>query len=59
MISAIEGKENTYQISNIQSDMKTLDLSVTLPSNTKITLKKMIPLLMMSQKYIRVALVIL
>lgn len=40
VISAIEGKENTYQISNIQSDMKTLDLSVTLPSNTKITLKK-------------------
>ncbi len=40
VISAIDGKENTYQISNIQDDMKTLDLKVTLPSNSKITLKK-------------------
>jgi cytoskeletal protein RodZ len=39
-ITAIEGQTNTYQISNIQEDMKTLELSITLPSKTKITVTK-------------------
>lgn len=39
-ISAIDGQTNAYQISNIQSDVKALDLSITLPTKTKITLKK-------------------
>ena len=40
VVDKISGETNAYQLSNIQSDVKTLDLSITLPTKTKITLKK-------------------
>ena len=40
VVDKISGEINAYQLSNIQSDVKTLDLSITLPTKTKITLKK-------------------
>ena len=39
-ITAMDGQENTYQISNIQSDVKSLDLSITIPTKTKISVTK-------------------
>lgn len=40
VVDKISDETNAYQLSNIQSDVKTLDLSITLPTKTKITLKK-------------------
>lgn len=40
VIKAIDGQTNAYQISNIQSDVKSLDLNITLPTKSKITVSK-------------------
>lgn len=40
VVKEIDGETNAYQLSNIQSDVKKLDLSITLPTKTKITIKK-------------------
>ena len=40
VIKAMDGQTNAYQISNIQSDVKSLDLNITLPTKSKITIKK-------------------
>ena len=53
VVNKISGETNAYQLSNIQSDVKTLDLSITLPTKTKITLKKNDESMIL-QKYIRV-----
>lgn len=40
VVEKMDGETNAYQLSNIQSDVKKLDLSITLPTKTKITLTK-------------------
>ena len=40
VVEKMSGETNAYQISNIQSDVKTLDLSITLPTKSKITVTK-------------------
>lgn len=40
VVKKIDGETNAYQLSNIQEDMKTLDLSITLPTKSKITVTK-------------------
>ena len=40
VVKKITGETNAYQLSNIQDDVKTLDLTITLPSKSKITVKK-------------------
>ncbi len=40
VVEKMDGETNAYQLSNIQSDVKKLDLSITLPTKSKITLTK-------------------
>ena len=40
VVEKMSDETNAYQISNIQSDVKTLDLSITLPTKSKITVTK-------------------
>lgn len=40
VVEKMDDETNTYQLSNIQSDVKKLDLSITLPTKSKITLTK-------------------
>ena len=40
VVKKIDGETNAYQLSNIQSDVKKLDLSITLPTKSKITVTK-------------------
>lgn len=56
VVKKITGETNAYQLSNIQDDVKTLDLIITLPSKSKITVKKMEKQSMILQKRIRVRL---
>lgn len=40
VVEKMDDETNAYQLSNIQSDVKKLDLSITLPTKSKITLTK-------------------
>ena len=40
VVEKMDGETNAYQLSNIQSDVKKLDLGITLPTKSKITLTK-------------------